>query len=162
MAQTQAKGDVFKHRQMREQGVRLEHQAHFTLVGAFGGDVFTIEHNAPGLRCEQPGNRPHRGCFAAARGPQKRQQFALGHWQIERIDGHLAAISKGQVFQRQVGFQGINRQIRSDVKHSVKAPKGVRPPARSPSTSAPSGLTVRQWRGHKQTPSTPTCRSARW
>ena len=72
----QAKGHVFKHRHVTEQGVVLKHKTHLTLAHMHMGGVFTAEQNSACIGMFQTRNDAQQGGFAAARWAQQSDQLA--------------------------------------------------------------------------------------
>ncbi len=86
LAHLQPKTDVLPHRQVGEQGIRLEHHAHVALVGRLVGNIFLVQRY-PALRGQlKTGDHAQRGSFATARRAQEGNKFAFFHVQVEVFD----------------------------------------------------------------------------
>ena len=75
--QPQAKRDVLKHIEVREQRVLLEHRVHLPLIRRQRGDVLAVKKDTAGLWCDKPGNHAQSGRFAAARRAQKSDELLV-------------------------------------------------------------------------------------
>ena len=83
-------GDVFKHAHVAEEGVVLEHEAHFPLSGVAVGDVGTVLRDPAGVGPLEPRDDPQERRLPRSRGPEERQERPLGDVErdvVERLEG---------------------------------------------------------------------------
>ena len=93
----QPETDILRHRQVREQGIALEHGVHRAAVGRVLGDILAVQKDFPRSgRFESRDQAQQRG-LAAARGAQKREELALADVYrdiVKRTQGAVA-LAKG-------------------------------------------------------------------
>ena len=77
-AHVQREGDVLLDRQVREQRVVLEHHADVALVRRLVGRQLAADPDLACRRLDQPGDDHQQRGLARARGPEQRQELALG------------------------------------------------------------------------------------
>jgi hypothetical protein len=106
-----AECDVVGDRQVREQGIVLEHHAHFALVRRQVADITAVDQHVPGGRVDESGNNPERRRLAAAGGTQQRQELAIVHRQVERGERQHVAIAPLDPFQHDLR-QRLRRRMR--------------------------------------------------
>ena len=73
----QAKGDIFKHIQMGEEGVPLEYGIDGPLVGRNIIDPHAVKKNVPLCGRLKTADDTERGGFAAPTGTQQREEFLI-------------------------------------------------------------------------------------
>ena len=91
-AAAQPEGDVLVDVEVREERVALEDGVHRALVRGQGGDVLVAEVDRAGGGVLQAGDHAQGGGLAAARGAEEREEGALGHGEVERLDGGEGAV----------------------------------------------------------------------
>ena len=91
-APAQAEGDVLEDVEVREEGVGLEDGVHRPLVGRQMGDLLVAEVHGAGGGVLQTRDHAQGGGLAAAGGAEEGEEGALGHGQVERVDGGEAAV----------------------------------------------------------------------
>ncbi len=91
--------DVFQHRHVREQRIRLEHHADVALVGRAQRHVLAADQHAPARHRFESGNHPQRRRLAAARGAEQRDEFALRDLERHVVDGGHVAVFLGDAFE---------------------------------------------------------------
>ena len=83
----EAEGDVLRDGHVRPESVALEHHAGIAPVRRHPRDVLFAEKDAPFLRLVKAGDGPQEGCFAAAAGAQKEEDFPALDAQIDAVEG---------------------------------------------------------------------------
>jgi len=107
-ADAQAVGDVLGHRQVREQGVRLEHHAHVAAVHGDAGEVAVAEPQVAGRgRLEARDDAQERG-LAAAGGPDEADQRTAREAQVDAVQGHGGAEALTETLDHEVGAVGAH------------------------------------------------------
>jgi hypothetical protein len=91
LSDAQAEGDIFTNSQMGKKGVALEDGIDFALIGGKGGDVFTVEDNAAGVRLFKTGKDAQQRGFAAATGAQQGEKLTALYWQRYLINSTYTA-----------------------------------------------------------------------
>ncbi len=96
----QAEGDVVYHREPGEKRVLLEHHAavRIDLV-----DLAAVDDDAPGRGLVKTGDEVEQGGFAAARGAQQHDEFALFNLQIDAIERLEITVVLGNALHRNHG-----------------------------------------------------------
>ena len=69
-------GDVIGHRQVRKQGVMLEHHIDRSAIGRQVIHLLTVQKDRPGCGGLEPGQHPQRRRLAAARRPKEGQELS--------------------------------------------------------------------------------------
>ena len=77
---------------MGEQGIALEHDAEIPLVDGNLGEVLAIEEEGTPIGFNKTGDHPQGGCFSAAGGPQKGDEFALLNVQAQVVENLLFSV----------------------------------------------------------------------
>ncbi len=131
--QAQAEGHVFKHVEMREQGVSLEHGVHCPLIRRDIIDPHAIKQNVPGGRRQKPAYDPKRGCLAAPAGAQQREEFLIVDIQIDVVEHDLVAVGHDTVPQADQLLGHLSSPISNDecFVSSLFVFPGKRPPRRA-------------------------------
>jgi hypothetical protein len=70
------KSDIVVNGEMRKQSVRLKDSVNGTFVGRQAEEIFAIKNQAAGVGLVEAGDEPEQRGFAAARGAEKREEFA--------------------------------------------------------------------------------------
>ena len=102
-ADAQREGHVLEHRQMRPNGIGLEHHADIAVIGLHNDPGFGIEdhhvvdRNEPGFRRFQPRDAAQRRGLAAAGGTEQRHQLPLRDLEADAIDDGLVAVAFDQI-----------------------------------------------------------------
>jgi hypothetical protein len=99
---TQAERDVLLDGQVGEQRVGLEHGVDGALVGPQVGDVVLADEDAPGGRVLETRRHPQARGLAAPGGAEEREERALGHRQVEVVDGDEVAELLGDPFEPEI------------------------------------------------------------
>src|SRR5688572_28661165 len=91
---------------MRKQSVVLKHEADVAAIRRFVRDVGVAEEDSAGGRFFETGNHAERRRLSASGWPQKREEFAVLDFEIDRVDD-LAGPLKGlrQRLQRERGHR---------------------------------------------------------
>jgi len=102
----QAEGDVFRHREVGEQGVVLEHHADAAALRGLGvgdaADDAAVEADFAGTQTFEAGDAPqHRG-LAAARGAEQAADAAAVELQRELADHQVIAEGEVDVVELEV------------------------------------------------------------
>jgi hypothetical protein len=95
-AQPQPEGHVLPDGHVREQRVGLEHHAHVALAGRQPGDVLAGHRDGSGVGVFQPREQAQRGCLAAARRAEQRDELAGPQGQVEVVQGDHGAVTPAQ------------------------------------------------------------------
>ena len=109
LAQLQRIRDVLRDRHVRKQRERLEHHAEVALVRRQPRDVAAGEMDAARGRRFEAGDHPQQGGLAAAGRPEKAHQLAVGHAQIDVVDGMRGAEAAGHGLQGQMGHRRLQQ-----------------------------------------------------
>ena len=87
--QTQAKGHVLEHIQVREQCILLENGVHRALIGRHAGDILAFQQHFAGIRLQKTRDQAQSGGFAAAGGTQQGHELFVMDVQIQPIQNAL-------------------------------------------------------------------------
>ncbi len=99
LSELQAESDVVIYVQMGKQRVSLENRVDLALMGGDVGNVLPVDIHFSGRRRLETGDQPqHRG-FAAARGTEKRQKFAVSNIKVDAFERFLAVEVLRQINQ---------------------------------------------------------------
>jgi hypothetical protein len=92
----EAEGDVLRHRQVREQGVVLEHETDPALFGrdfaARFGEHGAVQFDAAGLQGFQAGDEAEQGGLAVAGGAQEAQDLARPRLEVDAAEDFAFAV----------------------------------------------------------------------
>jgi len=122
------KGDVLRHRQMREQRVVLEDEADIALVDRRVRLVPAIDDDPPLARIDQPADELEQRRLAGARRPQQGEELALGDAERTWLEGRDRAVALTQALDDELAglrlghghVRGHRGQVRSQaLKRSV-------------------------------------------
>ena len=83
----EAEADILAHREMREQGVALEHLVHIAPVRRLAGDVGAVEEDGADVGILEAGQQAQERRLAAAGGTEERQELAGAHGEADVVDG---------------------------------------------------------------------------
>ena len=88
-AHPQAEGDVLEDRHVPEEGVVLEDEAHLALARGHVRHVVAVEEHPAAARVGEleAGDDPQERRLARARGAEERHELALGHVQVDAVEG---------------------------------------------------------------------------
>ena len=95
----QGEGDVFKHIQVREQGVFLEDRIDVALVGRDIVDAFSHENHIALIRVDKAADDSQGCSFSAAGGAQKGNKLIVMNIQTDIVQNCLSVKGFGDVFQ---------------------------------------------------------------
>jgi hypothetical protein len=103
VAHLQPELDVLRHRHVREQRVVLEHDAEPALGGRDREQVAPLERDATRGRLDEARDHLQRGCLAAARRSEQRDELALVDGERDVVDRRVVAVALGQPFEDKKG-----------------------------------------------------------
>lgn len=92
----QPEGHVVFHRKVGKQRVGLEHHVGRAAVGLHRGEVFAVQHDAPGAGGLEARQHAQQGGLAAARAAQQREDLLAGD--LERNVLHHVIVAKALVY----------------------------------------------------------------
>ena len=110
---TQAEGDVFKHVQMREQRIFLEHSVDLPFVGRNVVDPHTVEGDIAGGGRGKPTDDPQRCGLAAAAGPKQCEELGIVDIKVDVIENQLVVKRHAEVPQANQLFGHLSSPVHS-------------------------------------------------
>ena len=103
----QPEGDVLRHRHVREERIALKDDAEAAAVGLLVRDVAPVEGNPALSRLDETGDHLQGRRLPAARGAEKRNEFALVDRQGDIANGRERAVFLGNPFECQERHSGL-------------------------------------------------------
>ena len=95
----QAESHVFKHVQMREQRILLEHRVHRPLVGRLTGDVLAIKKDIARFWGDEPGDHAQGRGLAAARRAEEGHELLVVNVEGKPVQDFLPVKINYNVFE---------------------------------------------------------------
>ena len=91
LAHSQPESNVLEHREVREEGIALEHETRVAVIGREAGDVALAEANEPRVRFDEARDHAQRRGLAAAARAQQDQELAVCDAQRKVLDREMLA-----------------------------------------------------------------------
>jgi len=110
-AHAQAEGDVLEDRQVAEQRVVLEDEAHAAVAHVGVGGVLAVEVHAAAVGHLEPGDDAQQRGLARTRGPQQRDQLARGHVEVDLVADHRTAEALAQLADLDAHRRGLSGSV---------------------------------------------------
>ena len=108
---TQAKGDVFKHVQMRKQRIFLEHRVDLPLMGRDIVDPLAVEGHIAACGRGETADDPQCGSLAAPTGAKQREEFGIVDVKIDVIENQLVVKRHAEIPQANQLFGHLSSSI---------------------------------------------------
>ncbi len=102
----QAIGDILEDREMREEGIVLEHRVDVAPVGRHALRRLAENLDMPRRRLLEAGHQAQAGGLAGAGRPEHREEFTLGDGEIHAVDGAHGAEMAGHLLEQNGGHGG--------------------------------------------------------
>ena len=112
---TQAEGNVFKHVQVREQRILLEHRVDLPLMGRNVIDPHTVKGNITGSGRSKPADDPQRRGLATAAGAKQCEEFKIVDVKIDVIENQLVVKRHAEIPQANQLFGHLSSSIHSEI-----------------------------------------------
>ena len=109
----QAEGDVFKHIQMREQRIFLEHRVDLPLMRRDIINPHTVKGDVSRRGCRETANNPQRCGLATAAGAQKCEEFGIVDVEIDVIENQLVVKRHAEIPQANQLFGHLSSPVHS-------------------------------------------------
>ena len=109
----QAEGDVFKHIQMREQRIFLEHRVDLPFVRRNVVDPHPVKGHITGCGCCKPADDTQRRGLAAAAGPKQCEEFGIVDIKVDVIENQLVVKRHAEVPQANQLFGHLSSPVHS-------------------------------------------------
>jgi hypothetical protein len=111
LSHLQAERHVLRHREMREQGIALEHHAGIALPRRQLRDVGAAQHHPAGGGLDEARDHAQGRGLAAARGAQQHHELAVGDRQRDVAHGVEIAVALHEVPDLELRHQTIRASL---------------------------------------------------